>query len=127
MWASHLSLGLKIIRSTARILATCHTRNILLCLVLNLNDLKKDIKEITNAGMTKRKANATIINHTNLSIHNKIIAADNIMADKYCTIIQVWVDGDCFIISGFITGSFWFVAIAFQECVWKESTQVCRL
>lgn len=56
--------------------------------------------------MTKRKANAIIINPTNLSIHNKIIAADNIMADKYCTITQVWVDGDCFIISGFMIGSF---------------------
>ena len=106
MWASHRSLGLKIHSSIARILATCHVRNILLCLVLNLNDVKTDITEITNAGMTSRKANATIRIPTNLSTHNKIIAADTIMTDMYCTITQVRVGGACFILSSFMTGSF---------------------
>lgn len=87
-----------------------------MCLVLNLNDVKTDIIEITNAGMTRMNANATIRIPINLSIHNKIIDADTMMADIYCTITQLLVGGDCCILSGFMTGCFGDVAKIVKRC-----------
>lgn len=66
--------------------------------------------------MTRMNANATIRIPINLSIHNKIIDTDSITTDKYCTITQLEAGGDCFILSGFMTGSFGYVAKIIKWC-----------